>query len=150
MIGLRPIGGSNGKYSNIQKCSSWFNGLIILLRTGTGTGTGNRSGTIGNNGSWSLFLSWTSVNISAWHIRTHWSWFLVLYRSRSRIVWLRLRPGQRPGFLLCQSSFLYQSRSRSRAMCISHTLGNKKWQRKNNQLHILVTKASHPIHTYLN
>ena len=33
--------------------------------TGTEGGTGNGTGSIGNNGSWSLFLSWTSVNISA-------------------------------------------------------------------------------------
>ena len=32
--------------------------------TGTEGGTGNGTGSIGNNWSWSLFLSWTSVNLS--------------------------------------------------------------------------------------
>ena len=34
---------------------------------GTRDGKGNRTGTIGNNGSWSLFLSRTRVNISTWY-----------------------------------------------------------------------------------
>ena len=34
-------------------------------------GTGNGAGTIGNNGSWYLSLSWISENISAWYYTSH-------------------------------------------------------------------------------
>ena len=50
-----------------------YNGLVTLH--GIGTCTGNKGRTIGNNGPWSLVLSWTSVNIST------------CSRSRSRAVW---------------------------------------------------------------
>ena len=70
--------------------SAYCNGLVTLHGTGNGTGTGNGIRTIGNNGSWSLSLSQTSVNISSWYIRTHWSFScsLSLYRSRCGAVWI--------------------------------------------------------------
>ena len=41
--------------------------LAILHDNRTGTSIGNRTGTIGKNGSWSLFLSRINVNISTWY-----------------------------------------------------------------------------------
>ena len=46
------------------------NGLLTLHWNGTGTCTENRTGTIGINGSCSLFLSQTNVNISTWCYRS--------------------------------------------------------------------------------
>ena len=46
--------------------------------------TGNRTGTIRNNGSWSLSLFQISFNISAKYIRIHWSRSC----SQSRTVWI--------------------------------------------------------------
>ena len=60
-----------------------INGLVTMLENGTATGAGNGTG---NNGSWSSFLSRTSVNISAWYIRTHWSWSRSSSHSRSCAV----------------------------------------------------------------
>ena len=51
--------------------------------TGTATGTGNWTSTIGNDGSWFLSLSQTSVNISVQHIRTHYSGYHSIYPSMS-------------------------------------------------------------------
>ena len=51
----------------IWKCYS----LFTLHMTRTGSGIGNKTGTIGNNGSWFLSLSLTSVNSFASYIRTH-------------------------------------------------------------------------------
>ena len=48
-----------------QQVKSRCNGLFTLHGTGTGGVTGNGTDTIGNNGSWSLSMSRTSVNISA-------------------------------------------------------------------------------------
>ena len=61
----------------------WFwnlshNGLFTLDGTGIVT--------IGNNGSWSLSLSWTNGKISASYTRTHWSQSRSL--SQSRAVWI--------------------------------------------------------------
>ena len=46
-------------------------GLFILHGNRTGTGTASDTGTIGNNGSWSLSLSRTSVDISTWYCTFH-------------------------------------------------------------------------------
>ena len=40
-------------------------GLFTPHETREGGSRGNGTGIIGNNGSWSVSLSWTSVNISA-------------------------------------------------------------------------------------
>ena len=52
--------------------------------------TGNGTSITGNNGSWSLSLSRTSVNISTKHVRIHssCSWPLSCSRSHSRAVWM--------------------------------------------------------------
>ena len=54
--------------------SHYISGLSISILwfihgTGTGVwwGTGNGTGTVGSNGSWSLPLARTSVNISTWY-----------------------------------------------------------------------------------
>ena len=62
--------------------------VFTLYETATRGGTTKGIGTIGNNGSWSLFLSRTSVNISASCIRTYWSQShsLSCSQSRSRAV----------------------------------------------------------------
>ena len=49
--------------SVIESSLSWY---IHTARDGTGTYTENGTSTIGNNGSWSLTLLWTSVKISIW------------------------------------------------------------------------------------
>ena len=59
---------------------------FTLLGNRTGPGTRNGTSTIGNNGSWFLFLSRTSVNTSVQHISTHCSLSRSLYLSRSRAV----------------------------------------------------------------
>ena len=63
-------------------------GLLTLQGTRIGGGTENRTATIGNNWSWSLFLPQTSENISAKCIRTHWSNSGSLFLSLSRAVWI--------------------------------------------------------------
>ena len=55
-------------------------GLFTLHGNGTGISTGNWTSTIGNNGSWFLYLSWTSMNISVQYIRTY------CYRSISNMA----------------------------------------------------------------
>ena len=62
------------------------NGLFTLHGIGTGTGTWNWTSTIGDNGSWFLSLSWTSVNISVQHISTRWFHSPYLSRSSCRAV----------------------------------------------------------------
>ena len=54
-----------------QLFSLQYYDLFILDGNGTADDRGNGTGTIGNNGSQFLYLSWTSVNISPWYNTFH-------------------------------------------------------------------------------
>ena len=66
-------------YATVSEVDSWLHrelkenytcqnqGLFTLHGTGTSASVGNRTGTIGNNGSWSLSLSQINANISTWY-----------------------------------------------------------------------------------
>ena len=69
-------------------CKNKCYGLFKVHGNGTRIGRGNGTGTIGNNGCWSLSLRWTSLNIY-WHLTFYWS--LYRPRPRSRSVWISLK-----------------------------------------------------------
>ena len=58
-------------YNRLIAVAGLAYGLFTLHGYGTKTCTANRTGRIGNNGSWSLSLSLTSVNIFAWCCTFH-------------------------------------------------------------------------------
>ena len=84
----------NNILSVLRHITVWY--LIPVLRLIHGNGTGKEvDGVIGDNGSWSLFLSRTSVYISTWYYLFH----LVPVQILISVVWRTDIPMRRGGMI---------------------------------------------------